>query len=343
MRQLGESPCCIPGRSDPGRACHPTSRQPSSFKAQVPRLECQGSNAKAQSPGSTSSREPVPASGWDFVKPASQLLSRFHLMPHPFSAAKPSGGDATPEHDAAASLSAPAAAQERTATDGGPKESEREPARSSEAAPRVQRVWHEWLATLARDPEAAYAAALAYRQLDGTEREQWLAALEGDTQHLSIPKVAMYAPLLAVESDRARRRRMEVAIRQCAWDSRSLPESDARRESATHRGLTAWLPSGERLAILIGPLYLGFVQVLACSYVPGRRFLWVRHDPIARSEHTLGPGSRFEGVTLQDEPINALIDDLAVTIVAHRREQLPLPEALASFADWFGPNRFREF
>jgi hypothetical protein len=211
------------------------------------------------------------------------------------------------------------------------------------AVPRVQAVWHQWLATLASDPEAAYAAALAYRQLDGAQRDQWLEALEGDSLLISVPRIAIYAPLMAVESDRTRRRRMEAALCGGKLDatSQATPATPGGVPIVA-RGLLGLGADGVRLAVLVGPLYLGFVQVLACAYVRGERFLWVRHDPIAKNEEVLRPGATFEGFRLTAEPLGSIIDELAATILAHQRSCQPIPDALRLFADWFGPGPLGE-
>jgi hypothetical protein len=83
---------------------------------------------------------------------------------------------------------------------------------------------------------------------------------------------------------------------------------------------------------------LDFVQVLACAYIPGRCFLWVRHDPIARRGQAPTPGMSLDGELLNDVPVKALLDELAATVVGHVRLGGELPEALCLFADLFSPN-----
>src|SRR5688572_27061970 len=70
---------------------------------------------------------------------------------------------------------------------------------------RSQAVFREWLRSMATDAEAALAAAMSYREMSPSGRDQWLSSLQGDLRDLDIPKVAVYAPLLAVEQDPARR------------------------------------------------------------------------------------------------------------------------------------------
>src|SRR5262245_21186210 len=77
---------------------------------------------------------------------------------------------------------------------------------------RVRAAWHAWLAALASDPEAALAAALAYEALDGGGRTLWLDALDQDAPHLNVPKLAVYAPLLSVETEPTRRARIQAAV-----------------------------------------------------------------------------------------------------------------------------------
>ena len=69
--------------------------------------------------------------------------------------------------------------------------------------PRAHAAWCKWLSALASDSEAAMAAALAYESLPDGARDAWLSALEADAPDIGVPLVALYAPLLAVESDPA--------------------------------------------------------------------------------------------------------------------------------------------
>ena len=194
---------------------------------------------------------------------------------------------------------------------------------------RVVDAWCEWLGALATDAEAALAAAIAYRELDGGARDHWLSALEQDAARLKVPRIAVYAPLLAVESDPERRTRITDAIGP--MDASATPRFASQ-------GLSGKLADGSRLAVLITPLYLDFVQVLACSYRVERGFGWVRHDPIVDRRHALRHGERIEGALVERTPLKSLIDELAHAVLAHKRSGRELPEALRVFADLFGPN-----
>jgi hypothetical protein len=198
----------------------------------------------------------------------------------------------------------------------------------SAADARVRDAWCAWLDALATDAEAALAAAMAYKELDARARETWLKALEQDADRVGVPRVAMYAPLLAVESDPERRRKITHAMGP--FDVRATPRSAIL-------GMRGRAPSGTLVAAVVSPLYLDFVQVLACGYRPEQGFLWVRHDPIVDRSRSPRPGFELEGAKLEMMPMKALVDELAVTVLAHQRSGRPLPEALRVFADLFGP------
>jgi hypothetical protein len=194
---------------------------------------------------------------------------------------------------------------------------------------RVLDAWCEWLGALATDAEAALAAAIAYRELDGGARDHWLSALEQDAVRLKVPRIAVYAPLLAVESDPERRMRITDAIGPV--DAAATPRN-------APQGLCGRLSDGSSVAVLITPLYLDFVQVLACSYRMEAGFGWVRHDPIVDRRQAPRHGERIDGALIERTPLKSLIDDLAHAVLAHKRSGRDLPEALRVFADLFGPN-----
>jgi hypothetical protein len=193
---------------------------------------------------------------------------------------------------------------------------------------RLVDAWCEWLGALATDAEAALSAAIAYRELDGSARDSWLHALEQDSKRLDVPKIALYAPLLAVESEPERRERITAALGPA--DESFTPRSPAR-------GLFGCARDGMRVAALITPLYLDFAQVLACGYHPDAGFSWVRHDPIVDRRRAPQHGDSIEGIALESTPLKSLIDDLALAVLAHRRSGREIPEALRVFADLFGP------
>jgi hypothetical protein len=208
-----------------------------------------------------------------------------------------------------------------------PSSAERTPL-PARADTRLVDAWCEWLGALATDAEAAMAAAIAYRELDASSRDRWLSALDQDASRLAVPRIALYAPLLAVESDPARRARIAEAIGPN--DAAARPRSEARALIGLARG-------GTRVALLISPLYLDFVQVLACGYRTTAGFEWVRHDPIVSARRAPRHGDVIQGVAIESAPLKPLIDDLALAVLAHRRGGRELPEALRVFADLFGP------
>jgi hypothetical protein len=192
---------------------------------------------------------------------------------------------------------------------------------------RLVEAWREWLRALATDAEAALAAAIAYRELEGGARDEWLSALEQDADLISVPKFAVYAPLLSVESDPERRARIQ----------RAVGPLDSATPRVAAEGFRGESRSGVKLAVIVSPLYLDFVQVLACAYRVDMGFDWVKHDPIVERRRGPRHGDAIEGMVLEGTPLAPLIDDLAHAVLAHRRSGREMPEALRVFADLFGP------
>lgn len=190
-------------------------------------------------------------------------------------------------------------------------------------------VWCAFLDRLATDAEAALAAAIAYGELDQEARNVWLEALDQDIGRIGVPRIAVYAPLLAVETDPARRSRITAAIGP-------VPKAAAPRTRP--RAFTGTIDAETRVAVIVAPLYLDFVRVLACGYHPGERFDWVRHDPIVEDSQAPNGKTRVGEASVDPAPLKAVVDELALTVVAHRRGGTPVPEALTVFADLFGPS-----
>lgn len=191
---------------------------------------------------------------------------------------------------------------------------------------RSQAVFREWLRSMATDAEAALAAAMSYREMSPSGRDQWLTSLQGDLRDLDIPKVAVYAPLLAVEQDPARRQLLEQLA---AEDGDPGPSKAGRRALVSNR------PDGERTYVMVSPLYLNFVQVLACG-VQGGQFVWVRHDPILSEQSAPAPGDIMAGRRLESAPFNQALDELASAVLSHQRMGLALPEAVYMLSDLLG-------
>jgi hypothetical protein len=193
---------------------------------------------------------------------------------------------------------------------------------------RVRAAWRTWLSALATDAEAAAAAALAYESLPDEARDAWLDALEVDAVSLEVPKVALYAPLLAVEAAPSRRERMQKAI------ASDLDAVRARgRETLALRGVAH---DGTHACLVVSPLYLDFVHVLACRYTPANGFLAVRHEPL-RHRSDVGAMSDVDGISVEPTPLRLVVEELAHAILAERRAQRVPPPALASFAHLFAP------
>jgi hypothetical protein len=193
----------------------------------------------------------------------------------------------------------------------------------------VRSAWRSWLSALATDAEAAMAAALAYESLTADARDAWLDALDADAPTLEVPQVALYAPLLAVESEPSRRDRIERCI---VADPHARPAGYG--EAQALRGVA---PDGTHACVIVAALYLDFVQVIVCRYTPSGGFFTVRHDPM-RHAAELTPVVEVDGVAVEPTPLRVVIEELAHAILADRRRDAATPPALASFAHLFGPH-----
>jgi hypothetical protein len=218
---------------------------------------------------------------------------------------------------------------------------ERDPKPLHDAAPdplardplaRVHGAWRTWLSALASDSEAAMAAALAYESLPPEARDAWLDALEVDGPAIDVPAVALYAPLLAVEAEGPRRRRIEARM------ASEPPSPPARRDEGAWalRGVST---GGTHLCVLVAPVYLDFVHVIVCRYTPGGGVLEVRHDPLRHVADVERPPvvKEIDGVKVESTPLRVVIEELAHAILADRREHRQTPDALTSVAHLFGP------
>ena len=194
------------------------------------------------------------------------------------------------------------------------------------ADPRFHAAWQEWLRALATDADAALAAAHVYRDLDGDARDALLSALTEDSPALPVPAVAIFAPLLAVESDPARRARIELAI------GNDVGADPNRRRARALRGIAS---DGARVLALVSPLYLRFVDVLFCRYFADEGFVWVRHDALLDEGDAPANGTAIDGVPVEATPLTPVIEELAHAVLAQRRHGRALPPALHLFAHLF--------
>jgi hypothetical protein len=193
--------------------------------------------------------------------------------------------------------------------------------------PRMLAAWREWLAALANDADAALAAADLYAGLAPDARDAWLDALAEDGPSLSVPLLALYAPLLGVETDPDRRARMELAM--------AMERTVERVEMRSARALSGMASSGVRVVALIQPVYLRFVRVLWCRFSPDEGIFWARHDSLLSDAHAPRNGDVVDGVTLETTPLPPIVEELAHAILAHRRRKSELPVSLREFADLF--------
>lgn len=195
----------------------------------------------------------------------------------------------------------------------------------TEVEPRILAAWRQWLSALATDPEAAIAAAHVYGALSEEGRDAWLTALEEDGPRLGVPSVALYAPLLSVETDTSRLDRIRTAM---IHGGPML----AARDTVALRGITS---DRSHVAVLTAPLYGDFVQVLWCRYRTHTGFDWVRLDPIQKHSRAPVAGDRAEGVVLESTPLKLVVEELALAILAQRRRGDEIPHSMVGFADLF--------
>lgn len=191
---------------------------------------------------------------------------------------------------------------------------------------RSKAVWRQWLSSMASDAEAALAAAIAYRDMDAQSRESWLDSLEMDAPEVDVPRFALYAPLLAVETDPERRTRLVLGLG---------PDAEVALPRGERQAFLGARADGVRILVLVLPLYLDFVQVLACAVHSGR-FEWVRHDPIVLSSMSPKKQQMLEGARLEATPVKAVLDEVASTVLSHQRQGHELPEALEVLVDLLG-------
>jgi len=200
---------------------------------------------------------------------------------------------------------------------------------ASRADPRARAAWRSWLQAMASDADAALSAALAYRELAADGRAAWLDALREDIVGLDVPKVAVYAPLLAVEDDADRRAAIERALD--ADDDAPLPAAGGPCALAAEEA------DGTVVAVLASPLYLAFVELLVCRFHPDRGVAMAVHEPlIDRRALTADDGGfRCEGAKLSPAPLDDVVEGLALAILADRRRGVAAPSALERFAHLF--------
>lgn len=196
--------------------------------------------------------------------------------------------------------------------------------RVSSVDPRAHAAWRTWLAALANDADAATAAALAYESLSADGRDAWLDALDKDAPDVDVPKVALFAPLLGVEQDEARRARIAKNV------------EGATKRSTPPRALVGSM-GRDRVCLLYSSLYLDFVEILRCVYHPDEGIRDARHEWLAHKKAVVA-FAREIGATMVDVPLPQVVEELAHAVVADRRAGRPAPDALMRYIDLFAPD-----
>jgi hypothetical protein len=185
-------------------------------------------------------------------------------------------------------------------------------------------AWKAWLSSLATDAEAATAAAHMYAGMPAATRDALLDALEEDAPTLEVPGMAVYGPLLAVESDPDRKARI-----------RARTGGALQPMTEIKRALLATGGGGVRVAALVIPLYLDFVRLLVCRFVKDQGFDWVRQDPFLLVAEAPVRGTRIDGMELLPSSSESVVDELAHAVLAHRRSGRDMPRLLRECSDIF--------
>jgi hypothetical protein len=196
--------------------------------------------------------------------------------------------------------------------------------RVSSLDPRTHAAWRTWLAALATNAEAATAAALAYQSLGEEGRDAWLEALEADAPSVDVPRIALYAPLLAVEQDDDRRERIATNVTGAA--TRGTPP----------RALVGWM-GDVRVCLIVSPLYLDFVELLLCRYRQDQGIKDARHEWLVHRDE-VATCARELGVAMDHVPLPHVVEELAHAVVADRRAGRAAPPALLRYIDLFAPD-----
>jgi hypothetical protein len=196
--------------------------------------------------------------------------------------------------------------------------------RATSLDPRTHAAWRTWLAALAKDAAAATAAALAYESLGAEGRDAWLDALDADAPDVDVPKIALYAPLLGVEQDDARRERIARNV------------TGAAKRSTPPRALGG-SKNGDRVCLIISPLYLEFVELLFCRYDQDQGIREARHEWLMH-ESDVATCVRDIGVPMSNIPLPQVVEEIAHAVVADRRAGRDAPDALMVYIDLFAPD-----
>jgi len=193
---------------------------------------------------------------------------------------------------------------------------------------RVLGAWRAFLRGMASDADAALSAGLLYGDLSPEERAAWLAALREDVLALDVPRIAVYAPLLAIEDDPGRRAAIEAAISEDVTPLAPLDGPFA---------LAATEPDGFVVAVVASPLYLAFVELLVCRFHPDRGVATASHEPLfdRAALSAADGGFACEGALLHPAPLDDVVEGLAHAILADRRRGEPAPAALRRFSHLF--------
>lgn len=190
-------------------------------------------------------------------------------------------------------------------------------------------AWLSYLRSLATSADAALGCALAYEELPHSARAELVSLLEADVAAAGASRLAVVAPLLAVERDEALRR----ALRKLAGRGRR------RRLARATLGRRAFVAEAgrERALALATPAYLGFADLVVARLADGGALLAVATE-LVEDARALARAAAIAAVPVDAfgvVPWADAVDELAGAVLASRREGRALPPAAPRLAELF--------
>lgn len=180
-------------------------------------------------------------------------------------------------------------------------------------------AWSRWLRLLSHDEDAALGASLAFADLAAHDRDTWLDALDRELMSADHAAYA-YAPLLAVEEDPSRRARMLARL---------LRRAPASREPVVH--VAGRVPYRAIVALSV---YVPYVAVVGIVFDAQGVHEFVT-EPLCHEEGIAERVASFVGQPSARWAFRDFVDELALSIIAHRRRGSPFPPGLADYSALF--------
>lgn len=191
---------------------------------------------------------------------------------------------------------------------------------------RARALFRTWLSRLATDADAVMAASALYEGLSAGERDAWLSAIEEEIPEVAVPKVALFAPFLGVETDEARMARMEAHVEGGLFRT-------------TVEAFAGTFADGDRALFYVFGRHLDFVETLLCRLAGSaeERSLGIRSvvaEALTRRPELPRLISQL-GVLLSPVPLDEATVELGHAVVADARNGVSLSPLLTRFTELF--------